>query len=317
RLASALAPAVLGVLVHPVRDTRGFSTVGADDHHLPKPEWHGLLDDPALLVLRRVGLGVVLGDVHPGDDHGLIARPHFLHAAALAPVLAGDHHDFVALAKAHATSHLKDLLNLAASPRRLAHGWLDSLGPAKPGLAHAHRTSGASETIFMKLRSRSSRATGPKMRVARGWFCGFRRTAALSSNRIIEPSVRRYSLVCRTTTARTTSPFLTPEFGMAFFTVATKTSPISAVVPDDERRTRITESSRAPVLAAHRTLVYGRITLSPAPLPLPSLRARVRGSRQPLRPPRAPSRCLRHAGPRRPPRLHARSPRPAANALWR
>ena len=32
-------------------------------------------------------------------------------------------------------------------------------------------TSGASETIFMKFFSRSSRATGPKMRVPRGLRC--------------------------------------------------------------------------------------------------------------------------------------------------
>ena len=42
-------------------------------------------------------------------------------------------------------------------------------------------TSGARETIFMKLRSRSSRATGPKMRVPRGLFCGSISTAAFSS----------------------------------------------------------------------------------------------------------------------------------------
>jgi hypothetical protein len=35
--------------------------------------------------------------------------------------------------------------------------------------------------IFMKLRSRSSRATGPKMRVPRGLFCASMITAAFSS----------------------------------------------------------------------------------------------------------------------------------------
>ena len=34
----------------------------------------------------------------------------------------------------------------------------------------AYTTSGASEMIFMNRRSRSSRATGPKMRVPRGSF---------------------------------------------------------------------------------------------------------------------------------------------------
>src|SRR6266849_234623 len=63
--------------------------------------------------------------------------------------------------------------------------------------------------IFMKLRSRSSRATGPKMRVPRGLLAWARRTAAFSSKRISEPSGRLYSLFTRTTTALTTSPFFT------------------------------------------------------------------------------------------------------------
>ena len=36
--------------------------------------------------------------------------------------------------------------------------------------AGIYSTSGASEMIFMKRFSRSSRATGPKMRVPRGFF---------------------------------------------------------------------------------------------------------------------------------------------------
>ena len=44
-----------------------------------------------------------------------------------------------------------------------------------------HSTSGASETIFMKLRSRSSRATGPNTRVPRGLFWSSMITAAFSS----------------------------------------------------------------------------------------------------------------------------------------
>src|SRR5215210_3760231 len=43
-------------------------------------------------------------------------------------------------------------------------------------------TSGASETIFMNPPSRSSRATGPKMRVPRGLFWASMITAAFSSN---------------------------------------------------------------------------------------------------------------------------------------
>ena len=47
---------------------------------------------------------------------------------------------------------------------------------------HDQMTSGASETIFMNFLSRSSRPTGPKMRVPRGSPSFFRMTAAFSSN---------------------------------------------------------------------------------------------------------------------------------------
>src|SRR5262249_1670519 len=66
---------------------------------------------------------------------------------------------------------------------------------------HGYSTSGASETIFMKLRSRNSRATGPKMRVPLGLFLSVKMTAAFSSKRIYEPSVRACSFAVRTITA--------------------------------------------------------------------------------------------------------------------
>ena len=80
----------------------------------------------------------------------------------------------------------------------------------------------------MNFLSRNSRPTGPKMRVPRGWSWSLISTAALSSNLMYEPSGRRFSFVVRTTTQRTTSPFLTAAPGMASFTVAMKTSPIEA-----------------------------------------------------------------------------------------
>ena len=43
-------------------------------------------------------------------------------------------------------------------------------------------TSGANEMIFINCFSRSSRATGPKIRVPRGLFCSLIRTAAFRSN---------------------------------------------------------------------------------------------------------------------------------------
>src|SRR2546428_12992658 len=61
-----------------------------------------------------------------------------------------------------------------------------------------------------------------------------------------EPSVRRIGFAMRTTTARTTSPFLTALFGMACLIEHTTTSPTVAyrrVVPP---RARIPPSSPAP-----------------------------------------------------------------------
>src|SRR4051812_24531111 len=94
--------------------------------------------------------------------------------------------------------------------------------------AMAQSTSGASEMIFMNFFSRSSRPTGPKMRVPRGSPSLLRMTAAFSSKRMYEPSGRRRSLTVRTMTALTTSPFFTLPPGIASFTVATMTSPIPA-----------------------------------------------------------------------------------------
>ena len=82
--------------------------------------------------------------------------------------------------------------------------------------------------IFMNRLSRSSRPTGPKMRVPRGSPPSLMMTAAFSSKRMYEPSGRRRSLAVRTMTALTTSPFFTPAPGMASLTVATMTSPMLA-----------------------------------------------------------------------------------------
>ena len=93
---------------------------------------------------------VLLDVVDALDEHPVTVREDLDHAAGLATVLAGDHLDLVVLADA----------------------------------AHGYSTSGASETIFMNLRSRSSRATGPKMRVPRGELSGRMMTHAFSSNRM-------------------------------------------------------------------------------------------------------------------------------------
>src|SRR5918995_1366534 len=105
----------------------------------------------------------------------------------------------------------------------------------------------------MKRFSRSSRPTGPKMRVPRGSPSFFKITAAFSSNLMYEPSPRRRCFTVRTTTALTTSPFLTLPPGMASLTVATMTSPMPAYRRPEPPRTRMQRSSLAPVLSATRS----------------------------------------------------------------
>src|SRR5271154_5042455 len=103
-----------------------------------------------------LGTRVALDHVEALYEQPLVLAVDAEHATALATVLAGGH--LYAIAGAD--------LEVAAF--------------AGGGLCH-HRTSGASETIFMKLRSRSSRATGPKTRVPRGLFWSSMITAAFSS----------------------------------------------------------------------------------------------------------------------------------------
>src|SRR6202040_1087143 len=118
-----------------------------------------------------------------------------------------------------------------------------------------HNTSGASEMIFMWFLARSSRGTGPKMRVPTGSICGLINTAALRSNRMIEPSARRMSLRTRTTTAFITSPFLTRPRGIAAFTDTTMTSPMVAYLRFEPPSTLMHMTRRAPELSATSRLV--------------------------------------------------------------
>src|SRR5262249_3115033 len=175
-----------------------------DDHHVGDRHRRRLLDDAArrhlgaahpARVPQRARLGVPLDRVQVLDNDAPFPRARIDDVALLATVLALDHVDEVALPD--------------------FHGW-------------HYRTSGASETIFIKLRSRSSRATGPKMRVPRGLFALSMITAAFSSKAIDVPSSRPYALRVRTTTACTTSPFLIAPCGVAVFTVAVITSPTRA-----------------------------------------------------------------------------------------
>src|SRR5690349_23834171 len=99
---------------------------------------------------------------------------------------------------------------------------------ALPDLGSHHSTSGASEMIFMWFLARSSRGTGPKIRVPIGSDWLLISTAALRSKRITEPSARRMSLATRTTIAFMTSPFFTLPRGIASLIDTTMTSPMVA-----------------------------------------------------------------------------------------
>src|SRR5208283_4739983 len=169
-------------------DTRGLAILGIGNRNVRQLNGGFLGDDAAFL-----GLGLLLVTLHQIDarDHGLAFFRHDQgHFTLAALVTAGEHDDLVAL--------------------------LD--------LGGHYNTSGASEMIFMWFLARNSRGTGPKMRVPTGSICGLISTAALRSNRMIEPSGRRMSLATRTTTAFITSPFLTRPRGIASLTDTTMTS---------------------------------------------------------------------------------------------
>src|SRR5205807_9280302 len=152
-----------------------------------------LFGDDSAVLGRRLVL-VSLDDLYPAQQRAVPHAKDLDHLAGATFVLAGEHDHVVALAD----------------------------------LGRHHSTSGASEMIFMWFLARSSRGTGPKMRVPTGSICGVISTAALRSKRMIEPSGRRRSFATRTTTAFITSPFFTRPRGMASLTDTTITSPTVA-----------------------------------------------------------------------------------------
>jgi hypothetical protein len=109
--------------------------------------------------------------------------------------------------------------------------------------------------IFMWFFARSSRGTGPKIRVPTGSICGVISTAALRSKRMTEPSGRLMSLARRTTTAFITSPFFTRPRGIASFTDTTMTSPMVAYFRFEPPSTLMHMTRRAPELSATSRLV--------------------------------------------------------------
>src|SRR4029077_9121976 len=176
-------------------------------------------DDAALLVLGL--LLVALHHVDAAHQRHLVVRAHLEHLAGAALVAAGQHDDLVTL----------------------------------PDLGSHHSTSGASEMIFIWFLARSSRGTGPKIRVPTGSDWLLISTAALRSKRITEPSARRMSLRTRTTTAFMTSPFFTLPLGMASLTETTMTSPTVAYRRLEPPSTLMHMTRRAPELSATSRLV--------------------------------------------------------------
>src|ERR1700677_3278460 len=170
----------------------GRLAVLADERDVGQVNRRLLRDDATLL-----GLGLLLVTLHeidPAHQRLAVGGMHLEHFAATGLVAAVQHDDLVPL----------------------------------PDLGSHHSTSGASEMIFMWFLARSSRGTGPKIRVPTGSAWLLIRTAALRSKRMTEPSGRRMSLRTRTTTAFITSPFFTLPRGIASLIDTTMMSPTVA-----------------------------------------------------------------------------------------
>src|ERR1700727_1153281 len=188
----ALGDAYLGAIRLNLETNAGRLAVLADDRNVGKVDRRLFRDDAALLVLGL--LLVALDEVDAAHQRLAIVGAHLENLAGAALVAARQHDDLVAL----------------------------------PDLGSHHSTSRASEMIFMWFLARSSRGTGPKIRVPTGSAWVLMRTAAVPSKRMIEPSARLMSLEMRTITAFITSPFLTRPRGIASLTETTMMPPMVA-----------------------------------------------------------------------------------------
>src|SRR5687768_11150224 len=104
--------------------------------------------------------------------------------------------------------------------------------------------------IFMCFLARSSRTTGPKIRVPIGSWLLLTSTAAFESKRIVDPSGRWMSFAVRTITALWTSPFLTRPRGAASLTETTMMSPTPAKRRLEPPSTLMHWTRLAPLLSA-------------------------------------------------------------------
>ena len=96
----------------------------------------------------------------------------------------------------------------------------------------------------MKFFSRSSRATGPKMRVPRGFWCVVDDDRGVLVEADVGAVVAPCSLLGAHDDRATTSPFLTAPLGIACLTVPTMTSPTAAYRRREPPSTRMHRISR-------------------------------------------------------------------------
>src|SRR2546425_10446207 len=151
RLAAALAHADLApVGEHVDAGAHRPITPPAHQQHVGQRQRALPLDDAAL-AQPLGGALVPLDPVDLFDQDPALLRQHAQHLAALAALPAGDDRD--------------------------------RIPPTDVGASH-QITSGASEMILVNCRSRSSRATGPKMRVPTGFSSGLMSTTAFRSKQI-------------------------------------------------------------------------------------------------------------------------------------
>src|SRR6266478_2741296 len=137
----------------PHADPGGPVRMRLHHHHVREVKRPFAFDDAALSELLRRTL-MLFDHVEVLDEHATLVLEHAQDLAALPALLARHHHHRVTL------PHV-----------RVCHD-----GP--------QMTSGAREMILVNCRSRSSRATGPNIRVPTGLSSVFTRTTALRSKRM-------------------------------------------------------------------------------------------------------------------------------------
>ena len=119
------------------------------EHHVRSINWHVFVDDSTSVGVVTTRGQVALGGVYASDLDFVLLWQNCCDLALLAFIFSGNDDDRVTLFE-----------------------------------LHDYNTSGASEMIRINFLSRSSRPTGPKIRVPRGVRSSLINTAAFSSKRM-------------------------------------------------------------------------------------------------------------------------------------